>query len=86
MSNLWRCYTWQGPVDSGRGDAESVEDWNSPEGAVEFLRGHLSAQGDYSSDALVDALTELRQGAPVRLHRGLNNGDTLHLEVVPETV
>ncbi|WP_026412222.1 hypothetical protein [Actinomadura oligospora] len=85
MTNLWRCHSWRGPADSVPGDIEPVEDWNSPEGAVEFLRRHLSAQGHYSKDALVNALTELRLGRPVRLWRDLGNGDALHLEVVPDT-
>ncbi|WUH99155.1 hypothetical protein OHR68_37540 [Spirillospora sp. NBC_00431] len=84
MSNLWRCYSWQGPADAPTDMAEPVENWTSPEGAVEFLRRELSAHGLYSKSVLVSALADLRKGERVKLSRELDGRSLLHLVVVPE--
>jgi hypothetical protein len=86
MSKLWHCYTWQGPADMPKGDAEPVEDWSTPEGAVEFLRRELAAHGMYSKPDLIAALADLRRGDGVTISRELADGGHLHLEVTPEPV
>jgi hypothetical protein len=84
MTNIWHCYAWRGPADTPRGDEAPTEDWTSPEGAIEFLRRELSSHGLYSKDALTSALLDMRKGQPVALSRKLDDGNHLHLEVVPE--
>jgi hypothetical protein len=78
---LWHCYAWESD-ESPRRDTEARSTPNTPEAAVEWLRRELQARNTYTTQRVVLALSDLREGKAVSITDDLPGGSA-HLEIVP---